>query len=125
MGIIFLYSLETSRAGQSALRNIGLLRKAVLDSAARNVIIATTKWDLDEGSAQKRHDQLCDQERFFGALINDGAEVMASLKERRNEVLQALIQMHKSPIEYVLVLGATGAGKTSVSTLLLNAWRSA
>lgn len=122
IGVIFLYSLESLRAGNSVVRYIELLRKKVVDKA-RNVVVATTKWDIAKSDAQKRHDRLCDQERFFGAFINDGAEVMGCWEGRRNEVLHALIKLHESPIEYVLVMGATGAGKTSVSIRFLQRQR--
>lgn len=119
MGVIFLYNLEASRAGNSVVRSIELLRKTVVDTAARNIIIATTKWDIAKDDAQRRHDQLCNQERFFGGLINAGAEVMGCLEGQRNKVLHALVEMHASPFDYVLVMGTNEAEKTSVSTWFL------
>lgn len=114
IGAVLLYNLESSQAGRPVVRNIELFRKTVSDMAMRNVVVATA----ESGLVGKRHDQLCNHERALGELINNGASVIECSKGRYKDVLEKAVKSHETNIEYILVIGGTGAGKTSVSTLI-------
>jgi hypothetical protein len=67
--------------GGSAVRNIKMFRKAVGDTAADNVVILTTKWDLVPSEVgNERHDQLAKDPNFFGSILATGAKMMKYVK---------------------------------------------
>lgn len=97
--MIYLQSLESARVGSAVPRNIEMLRKSVGDTAARNAIIATTKWDLaGEDVARRRHDLLCTNDKFFPVLTKRGAQVLPCRKGYRREVLDATVRQHREDI---------------------------
>lgn len=65
----------------SAVRNIKMFRKAVGDTAADNVVIITTKWDLVPSAVgNERHQQLAKDPNFFGSILGTGAKMMRYIK---------------------------------------------
>lgn len=99
IGVIYLQSLENVRAGGVVVRNIEIFRKTVGERAAKNVVIATTKWELaTEAVAQRRHDQLSGSDKFFGTLMEEGAKFMSCRQGERQQVLDEVVRRHQEKI---------------------------
>lgn len=75
--MLYLHDITNKRMGGTAVRNIKMFRQAVGVTAADNVVIITTKWDLVPPEVgNERHEQLAKDPNFFGSILATGAKMM-------------------------------------------------
>ncbi|KAL1904241.1 hypothetical protein Sste5344_010042 [Sporothrix stenoceras] len=73
-GIIYLHCINQPRMQGSAKRNITLFKKLCGDDALRNVILATTMWDLvGEDVGAMREQELISTPAFWGYMHSKGS----------------------------------------------------
>jgi hypothetical protein len=88
-GIIYLHRINQPRMRGSAKRNIMMFKKLCGDNALKNVILATTMWDLvgeDVGAARVK--QLIDTKDFWGYMASNGSQVY-----RHNNTYQSAMEL--------------------------------
>ena len=74
-----------------------MFNSVVGDTAAKNVVIVTTKWDLVESSvANQRHAELAEDMNFFGTILKGGA-TMEKYKQGDSPlgIIQPILKKHK------------------------------
>lgn len=70
-GIIYLHRITQPRMQGSAKSNIQLFWQLCGDNALRNVVLATTWWDVvEEGLGSKREQELKDKKEFWGFMLS-------------------------------------------------------
>lgn len=74
-GIIYLHGINQPRMQGSARKNIMMFKKLCGDDALKNVILATTMWDLvDEDVGAAREKQLIETKEFWGYMASKGSK---------------------------------------------------
>ena len=75
-GIIYLHSIQDVRMYGSSLQNLRMFRRLCGDKNLKNVVLATTKWEITpESDAISREQELCSNDDFWGLMIKAGSEV--------------------------------------------------
>jgi hypothetical protein len=88
-GIIYLHPINESRMRGSARHNIQMFKKLCGNAALKNVILATTKWDLvEEDVGVKRQSELVDKRGFWGCMVLHG-----SMTHRHDNTQQSAMRL--------------------------------
>ena len=75
-GLIYLHDISGARMTGSILKNLQMFRKLCGDENLRNVILATTKWEITpQSDAILRERELCSDQGFWGLMISNGSKV--------------------------------------------------
>ncbi|TPX06853.1 uncharacterized protein E0L32_002349 [Thyridium curvatum] len=84
-GIVYLHRINQPRMPGSARRNIMMFNKLCGDGALKNVILATTMWDLvDQIEGAAREKQLIETKEFWGYMASKGSKVYRHDNTRRS-----------------------------------------
>jgi len=77
VGVIYLHDITLLRTGNSAIRMINQFEKVIGKTAAQNVVIVTTKWDIvDRKVGEARQKRLSEHPKVFGPLTRRGVPMM-------------------------------------------------
>lgn len=75
-GVIYLHNISKPRIEGSALENLEMFRKLCGDEALKNVILATTFWDLvDKAQGEMNVQELMTNDAFWGRMVKKGSRV--------------------------------------------------
>ena len=75
-GLIYLHDISAARMTGSILTNLRMFRKLCGDDNLRNVILATTKWEITpQKDAILREEDLRSDQGFWGLMIKFGSMV--------------------------------------------------
>ncbi|KAF2870051.1 P-loop containing nucleoside triphosphate hydrolase protein, partial [Massariosphaeria phaeospora] len=74
-GIVYLHSIAENRVTGSAAKNFAMLERLCGPDAARQLILATTKWDLVGDEADQREAELISTKKFWGTMFENGSRV--------------------------------------------------
>ncbi|KAF5238388.1 hypothetical protein FANTH_10335 [Fusarium anthophilum] len=75
-GILYLHRITDRRVGGSAQKNLMMFRKLCGKDSLKNVILVTTMWEgEDAATGEKREQELIATGGFWGALVEEGAQV--------------------------------------------------
>ena len=75
-GLIYLHDISGARMTGSVLTNLRMFRRLCGDDNVRNVILATTKWEITpQKNAVLRERDLCSDEGFWGLMMKHGSMV--------------------------------------------------
>ena len=76
-GIIHLHRITDLRMQGSAKRNLFLFKKLCGNEALKNVILATTMWEMvDEEDGHAREIELQDTPEFWGVMKEKGSQIV-------------------------------------------------
>ncbi|KAG9251955.1 P-loop containing nucleoside triphosphate hydrolase protein [Emericellopsis atlantica] len=92
-GVIYLHRIIDPRMSGSALRNTRMFRKLVGSNGFKNVVLATTFWDVvteKVGAARER--ELRNEREFWGSMVEQGAQ-MGRLENNRASGLDLIEKM--------------------------------
>ncbi|KAH7906929.1 P-loop containing nucleoside triphosphate hydrolase protein [Hygrophoropsis aurantiaca] len=71
-GAIYMHEISQTRFLDISRKNLGMFTKLIGDDAAKNVILATTKWgDVEKDVGERREEQL--RANFWKDMINQGS----------------------------------------------------
>ena len=93
-GLIYLHDISGARMTGSILRNLQMFRRLCGDENLRNVILATTKWEITpQSDAILRERELCSDQGFWGLMISNGSRVrrFADTEESARSIVQQLL----------------------------------
>ncbi|KAH7263740.1 hypothetical protein BKA59DRAFT_490075 [Fusarium tricinctum] len=75
-GILYLHRITDRRLGGSAKKNLMMFRKLCGKDGLKNVILVTTMWEDEQMEmGAKREQELIETKGFWGALVEEGAQV--------------------------------------------------
>ena len=93
-GLIYLHDISGARMTGSILTNLRMFRKLCGDDNLRNVILATTKWEITpQSDAILRERELCSDQGFWGLMIKYGSMVrrFANTEASARSLVQELL----------------------------------
>ena len=75
-GIIYLYDISAARMTGACLQNLRLFRRLCGDKFLKNVILATTKWNITPiDDAKRRDEELHQEDGFWGPMMLNGSRI--------------------------------------------------
>ena len=76
-GLIYMHRITDPRMRGTAVSNMRMFRKLCGPDCFQNVILATTFWgQIDPDEGQRREQELCQDERFWGRLVKRKSRVI-------------------------------------------------
>ncbi|PNP81087.1 hypothetical protein FNYG_05554 [Fusarium nygamai] len=128
-GILYLHRITDRRMGGSAQKNLMMFRKLCGKASLKNVILVTTMWEgEDAATGEKREQELIGTDGFWGALVEEGAQVNRHNNTRSSAMSllrtvaknnRVTISIQKEMVSEHKDLNATEAGIGLNSNILL------
>ncbi|KIL90082.1 hypothetical protein FAVG1_06820 [Fusarium avenaceum] len=128
-GILYLHRITDRRLGGSAKKNLMMFRKLCGTDGLKNVILVTTMWeDEQKGTGAKREQELIETNGFWGALVEEGAQVNRHDNTRQSAKFllksiakkdPVIISIQKEMVSEHKDLNETEAGKGLNSDILM------
>ncbi|OTA58355.1 P-loop containing nucleoside triphosphate hydrolase protein [Hypoxylon sp. EC38] len=119
-GIIHLHRINQPRMQGSARRNVKLFEDLCGDNALKNVILATTMWDItNESLAEEREKQLRSKREYWGYMVDKGSQILRHKNSEQSalEVVEHIIKKNSRVVLNVqneMVNGHQPLSKTTV-----------
>ena len=101
-GIIYLHRIIDARMQGHALNNVRMFRRLCGPDSFRNVVLATTFWEeVAPRTGAAREKELCENEKFWGLMVNKGSDVVRLHKDGRSnlEVLMRFVDKPKTTLQ--------------------------
>ena len=118
-GLIYLHDISGARMMGSILTNLRMFRRLCGDNNLRNVILATTKWDITpKNDAILREQELCSDPEFWGSMERLGSMVRrfdnteANARSLVEELLHTGSDRFTPKIQREVVLQGKGLSQT-------------
>ncbi|KAL7936399.1 hypothetical protein V8C35DRAFT_332760 [Trichoderma chlorosporum] len=92
-GVVYLHRIIDPRMTGTALDNTRMFRQLVGEPAFKNVILATTFWEMvPEDVASKREKELRSNRDFWGAMVSKGSRMTRLMNDKKSglEILEQI-----------------------------------
>lgn len=103
-GIIFLHNITTTRVQGSDVKALEIIKAICGETSYSAITLATTRWEqVNEEKGKVRQQELCNNSRFWGDMVKEGAHVTA-LSSGRPSALRLIKRIVAQDRRFVLDL---------------------